>query len=269
MSSSKKMVTRSRARGIDSRNRTAASCDSLSWASMLPLVSMSRPRSRASASSWPGSTARPKSCTCWGRPFSSTVKSSGLRFETRRPAASRTVTVRWTSSSWVGKTGSGPARYASAVEKATSAAARVDPTIRRALRPKEGRRLLLGRSRMTGAPGPGRDSTPGGGSGCDPKRNSAQDFDDTHGQVHLVEGRHHVRALDEVPDGEEGLLGDAHSLRLGALAGAGRAHALADVLRDRHPRHLVVQELRVLVRVQGEDADEHGHPEVADHAEEG
>jgi len=51
MSSSKKMVTRSRARGIDSRKRTAASCESLSCWSMLALVSMSRPRSRASVSS--------------------------------------------------------------------------------------------------------------------------------------------------------------------------------------------------------------------------
>src|SRR5437899_5739781 len=107
MSLSKKMASRSWARGMDSRNDTAAACESLSCVIMLPLVSSSSPTSRARRSSWPGSTARPKSWIFCGRPFSDTSKSSTLRSGTRCPAASWTVTVRCTSLRCAGKTGAG------------------------------------------------------------------------------------------------------------------------------------------------------------------
>ena len=81
MSWSKKMVMSSRALGMAWRNRVAASWESFSSWSMLWLVSISRPRSRARVSSWPGSTARPKTWMDWGRPSSRTTKSSGVQVE--------------------------------------------------------------------------------------------------------------------------------------------------------------------------------------------
>ena len=123
MSSSKKMVIRSRARGMDSRKRTAACCESFSILSMLSLVSRRRPRSRASVSSWPGCTARANTCTDWGRPSSWTVKSSRVRSDTNRPWPSRTVRVTLTTSVPVAKTGGWDFSWASA-GAASAAAAR-------------------------------------------------------------------------------------------------------------------------------------------------
>jgi len=119
MSWSKKIVIRSRARGMDSKKRTAACCESFSILSMLSLVSRRRPRLRGELSRrGPGCTARANTCTACGRPSSWTAKSSRVRSDTRRPWPSRTVKVTLTTSVPAEKTGGSDFSWASAAHPA-------------------------------------------------------------------------------------------------------------------------------------------------------
>jgi hypothetical protein len=72
---------------------------------MLSLVSNSIPRLSASSLRSSGLAAGANSWTFWGRPSSSTSKSSSCRSETSPPRASRTVTVTLTRSRSTVKTG--------------------------------------------------------------------------------------------------------------------------------------------------------------------
>jgi hypothetical protein len=118
MSRSKKMSSRSFARGIASRKRIADSWLSLSSWRMLSLVSNSMPRLSASSSRCSGPAEGANSSTFCSRPSSRTLKSAADRSDTSRPRASWAVTVRWTMSrptrNTGGAAGSGPAASAGA-----------------------------------------------------------------------------------------------------------------------------------------------------------
>src|SRR5262245_52075942 len=231
MSRSKNTSTRSRARGIASRKRTADCWLSRRSLRMLSLVSNSIPRLSASSLRSSGLDAGANSCTFWGRPSSSTWKSSSCRSETSPPRASRTVTVTLTRSRSILKTG-GCWAEPGAASRARPASATAD--------------------RVTSAyPG----SLP-------------QRLDHPDRQVHFVEGRHDVDALRQLAGRERRLLRDLDALELRALARAGDAHALADVVRDAHAGHLVVEELGVLVRVERQDPDQERHVDVLHQREE-